>query len=98
MDSSQWLPYALGGGSATALLAALRWGRQDARDSVDAAASNTTTAMSLRDAVIEENVRLKSELMFLVTENARLTAMMVNAGIDPHRDDTEKTHDADPGR
>jgi hypothetical protein len=98
VDTSTWPLAALVGGAATALLTALRWGRQDARDSVDAAASNTTTAMSLRDAVIEENVRLKSELMFLVTENARLTSLMVNAGLDPHRDDTEKPNAADPGR
>lgn len=89
MDTSTWPLAALVVGSVTAIITALRWGRQDARDSVDAASSNTTTAMSLRDSVIAENVRLKSELMFLTTENARLTSLMVQAGLDPHHDDTE---------
>ncbi len=84
MDPAQWLPYLLGGGAIGGFIAALRWGRQDARDSVDAAASNTSTAMKLRDDVIEENARLKSELMALVVENTRLTRIMIDAGIDPH--------------
>lgn len=90
MDPAQWLPYLLGGGAIGAFIAALRWGRQDARDSVDAASSNTTTAMNLRDAVIEENVRLKSELMALVVENTRLIALVQRAGLDPNADPTEK--------
>jgi hypothetical protein len=87
VDQGQWLPYVLGGGGITALLAALRWGRQDARDSVEASASNTNVAMSLRDAAIAENERLKSQIMALVVENTRLTRIMIDAGIDPHPPD-----------
>lgn len=84
MDQGQWLPYVLGGGSITALLAALRWGRQDARDSVEAASSNTADAMKLKNDAMQENERLKSQIMALVVENTRLTRIMIDAGIDPH--------------
>jgi hypothetical protein len=84
VDPAQWLPYVLGGGAIGGFIAALRWGRQDARDSVEAAASNTSTAMKLRDDVIEENARLKSELMASIVENTRLMRIMIDAGIDPH--------------
>jgi hypothetical protein len=89
VQASTWLPYLLGGGAIGGFIAALRWGRQDARDSVEAASSNTTPDMYLRYAVIEENVRLKSEIMALVVENTRLIAMVQRAGLDPHSDDTE---------
>jgi hypothetical protein len=83
MDASTWLPYLLGGGAIGGFIAALRWGRQDARDSVDAASSNTTTAMTLRNEVIAENAKLKLELAALHLENLRLLALMRQAGIDP---------------
>jgi hypothetical protein len=83
VQASTWLPYLLGGGAIGGFIAALRWGRQDARDSVEAASSNTTTAMTLRDEVIKENAHLKLELAALHLENLRLMAMMRKAGIDP---------------
>ena len=83
MDPASWLPYLLGGGAIGGFIAALRWGRQDARDSVEAASSNTATAMSLRDQVVQENARLKVELAAMHVENARLIALMQRAGLDP---------------
>jgi hypothetical protein len=43
------LPYLLGGGAFTGIIAALRWGRQDSRDEVESARSNTEVALLLRD-------------------------------------------------
>lgn len=83
MGPSQFLPYLLGGGAIGGFIAALRWGRQDARDSVEAASSNTTTAMSLRDEVIKENAALKLEVAALHIENLRLIALIRRAGLDP---------------
>jgi archaellum component FlaC len=55
------LPYLLGGGAVTAIIAALRWGRQDSRDEVESARSNTEMAMSLRNIVHDENAQLRQE-------------------------------------
>lgn len=108
MDISEVLPYILSGGAVASIIAALRWGRQDAKDSVDMASSNIVTAMSLRKEAIEEVARvaaemtalrveikdeaarlaaemtaLRSDLKVVRQENARLSALLRAAGVDP---------------
>lgn len=79
----QILPYILGGGAITAIIAALRWGRQDASDSAAASSSNTAVAMSLRDEMRAERDAwrdtargLETEVRELRSEVARLVLLL----------------------
>lgn len=83
MALGQLLPYLLGGGAIGGFIAALRWGRQDARDSVLAASSNTTTALALRDEIQKDLAQAKVELAAMHIENTRLLLILKKHGIDP---------------
>jgi hypothetical protein len=74
------LPYLLGGGAVTAIIAALSWGRKDAKDSIESASSNVTAAMSLRDQALADYGRLRDELKASLEENETLRRRLRDAG------------------
>lgn len=80
MSADQLLPYLLGGGAVTAIVAALSWGRRDAKDSIESASSNVTAAMSLRDQALADYGRLRDELKAEIEENERLRRLLRDAG------------------
>lgn len=86
MDIGQILP-GLGALAAiiAALVAALRWRRQDALDSINAGSTNVRDAMSLKNDAMADLARLKTELIAAQIENARLLAILRRNNIDPSR-------------
>ena len=86
MDIGQILP-GLGALAAiiAALVAALRWRRQDALDSINAGSTNVRDAMSLKNDAMADLARLKTELVAAQIENARLLAILRRNNIDPSR-------------
>ena len=83
MDVGQILPILLGGGAITAIIAALRWGRQDARDAVEVSSQNQADAMLLKADAMTEVARLRVELAASLAEAYRLRVLLTAHGIDP---------------
>jgi chromosome segregation ATPase len=68
MDFAQLLPFLFGGGGLTLLLAALAWGRKDARDAVETSEKNVQIASDLRDNAIERATALEAKNTALEAE------------------------------